>query len=170
MESYVRSRTIEGILDSNHKVDRALKAGAMAVGASVEITFIPGYLPILKTSELDNIFKENLEYIGVKNELIVDGGDFTGSFDFGDVSHLMPSIHPIIGGITVNVHSREYKIVDEDIAYVIPAKAMALTIVDLLYDNAKIGKEILDNFKPKMSKEEYLQFMNDREKVELFKA
>ncbi|MGL4392024.1 MAG: amidohydrolase [Fusobacteriaceae bacterium] len=170
MESYVRARTIEGMLDSNHKVDRALKAGAMAVGASVEITSIPGYLPILKTSELDNIFKENLEYIGVKNELIVDGGDFTGSFDFGDVSHLMPSIHPMIGGITGNIHSREYKIVDEDIAYVIPAKAMALTIVDLLYDNAKIGKEILANFKPKMSKEEYLKFMNDREKIELFEA
>ena len=45
IESYVRGRTISGILDANKKVDRALKAGAMAVGADVNIKDIPGYLP-----------------------------------------------------------------------------------------------------------------------------
>ncbi|MGL5054905.1 MAG: amidohydrolase [Fusobacteriaceae bacterium] len=170
MESYVRARTIEGMLDSNIKVDRALKAGAMALGASVEITSIPGYLPILRTPALDDIFKENLLFLGIEEDKIDEGGDFTGSFDFGDVSQLMPAIHPMIGGISGNLHTRGYKIVDEELAYIIPAKAMALTIVDLLFDDASSAKKILENFKPKMTKEEYLKFMQDRDKVEIFKG
>ena len=170
MESYVRARTIEGMLDSNKKVDRAIKAGAMAVGADVEIVSIPGYLPILRTLKLDEVFAENLRDLGLENDEIVQGGDFTGSFDFGDVSHLMPTLHPMIGGITGNLHTREYKIVDEELAYLIPAKAMALSVIDLLFDNGKIGNEILEKFEPKMSKKEYLEFMEQRDKMELFKG
>lgn len=168
MESYVRARSIEGILDANKKVDRSLKAGAMAVGARLEIKSIPGYLPILRNESLDNLFKENLIFIGLDEKVIVDGGDFTGSFDFGDVSHLMPTVHPMVGGITGNLHTREYEIVDEEKAYIMPAKAMALTVVDLLFDDGKCAKEILKNFTPAMTKESYLNFMESLDKVENF--
>ena len=62
-------------------------------------------------------------------------------------------------------HTREYQIVDEEYAYLAPAKAMALTVVDLLFDNAEKGKEILKNFTPIMTKEEYLKFMDSNDKV-----
>lgn len=164
MESYVRARTIEGMIDSNIKVNRALKAGAMAVGADIEIIEIPGYLPIKRHKILDNVFKENLEILGLKDK-IVDGGDFTGSFDFGDVSHLMPTLHPMIGGISGGLHTCNYKIEDKTLAYLIPAKAMAMTIIDLLFDNAIASKEILKNFKAPMSKEIYLDFMESNNKI-----
>lgn len=170
MESYVRARTIEGMLDSNIKVDRALKAGALAVGAAVEITSIPGYLPILRTPSLDEIFRENLLFMGMDSEHIIEGGDFTGSFDFGDISHLMPSIHPMIGGIKGNLHTRGFEMIDEDLAYIVPAKAMALTVIDLFFDKGQGADEILSNFTPKMTKEEYLTFMEDRDKVEFFQG
>ena len=35
------------------------------------------------------------------DEDIIDGGDFTGSFDFGDVSHIIPTLHPMFGGVKV---------------------------------------------------------------------
>ncbi|HCQ88841.1 MULTISPECIES: amidohydrolase [unclassified Clostridium] len=165
MESYVRARTIEGILDANAKINRALMAGAFAVGAQIEITEIPGYLPILRYRELDNLFKDNLVAIGIAEDKIIDGGDFTGSFDFGDVSQLMPTLHPMIGGIKGSLHSREYEIIDEDLAYITSAKAMALTVVDLLCDNAKNANKILDNFTPKMTKEEYLKLMDSNDKI-----
>jgi len=164
MESYVRARTIEGMIDSNNKVNRALKAGAMAVGADIEIIEIPGYLPIKRYKILDNIFKENLEILGLKDK-IVDGGDFTGSFDFGDVSHLMPTLHPMVGGISGGLHTSNYKIEDEELAYLIPAKAMAMTIIDLLFDNAAASKEIIKDFKAPMSKESYLEFMESNNKI-----
>lgn len=164
MESYVRARTVEGMLDSNIKVNRALKAGAMAVGAEIEITEIPGYLPILRYENMDEVFKGNLEDLGLTGK-IVEGGDFTGSFDFGDVSHLMPTLHPMIGGIKGSLHTREFKITDEELAYIVPAKAMAMTVVDLLFDKAKAANEILADFKPVMTKDEYLEFMESNDKI-----
>ena len=49
---------------------------------------------------------------------------------------------------------------DEELAYIIPAKAMAMTLIDLLVDDAKIAKDIIKNFKPTFTKESYLDFMN----------
>ena len=45
METFVRGGSLEAIVDANMKVDRCLRAGAMAMGAEVEINTIPGYLP-----------------------------------------------------------------------------------------------------------------------------
>ena len=46
IETYVRGRTLDAVLDANRKVDRALRAGALALGAKVEIDTLPGYLPL----------------------------------------------------------------------------------------------------------------------------
>ena len=165
MESYVRARTIDSMIDANKKVNRALIAGAMAVGAEIEITELPGYLPILKHNDMEKVLRENLHFIGLKDEDIIDGGDFTGSFDFGDVSHIIPTLHPMFGGIKGALHTRGYSIVDEEYAYLAPAKSMALTVVDLLFNNAETGKEILKNFKPVMTKDEYLAFMESNDKI-----
>lgn len=165
MESYVRARTIDSMIDANKKVNRALIAGAMAVGAEIEITELPGYLPILKHDNMEKVLRENLHYIGLTDEDIIDGGDFTGSFDFGDVSHIIPTLHPMFGGVQGALHTRGYSIVDEEYAYLAPAKSMALTVVDLLFNGAETGKEILKDFKPVMTKEEYLAFMESNDKT-----
>lgn len=164
MESYTRARTLEAMNDANKKVNRALVAGAMAVGADIEITEIPGYLPMIRHDAMEKILHENLIYIGITEEDIIKGGDFTGSFDLGDVSHIMPTLHPMFGGIKGDLHSNDYKIIDEEYVYLEPAKSLALTIIDLLFDEAKLAKEVLENFVPAMTKEEYLKFMdsNDR--------
>ncbi|MBU5438704.1 amidohydrolase [Tissierella sp. MSJ-40] len=158
MESYVRARTLESMISSNKKVNRAIKAGAEAVGAGLEIEDIPGYFPILSFKNLDDLFRQNLELLGLEGK-IISGGDFTGSFDFGDLSHIMPTLHPMIGGIKGSLHSKDYEIIDEELAYIIPAKAMALTVVDLLVNQGEKIKEIKEKYPPKMTKEEYLQFM-----------
>lgn len=158
METYVRGRTIEGLLDANKKVDRALASGAMAVGAEVSIKDIPGYLPLLSNAGLDDIFRKNvIELSGYDS--IIEGGDFTGSFDFGDISHIMPALHPMIGGITGGLHTRNFRLTDPETAYILPAKAMAMTVADLLFNNAAKAKTIISNFKPVMSREKYLAFL-----------
>ncbi len=158
MELYVRGRTIPGIVKANEKVNRSLKAGAMAIGAEVEIEEIPGYLPLLTEDHLDSVFYENAAEL-VGRDAIVTGGDFTGSFDFGDVSHLMPSLHPFVAGVTGDLHTREFTNTDPELAYIVSAKAMAMTIVDLLYGGAEQAKQIIKEFKPKMTKTEYLAYL-----------
>ena len=61
METFVRGRTVEAIMDANAKVDRALKAGALAVGGEVIIQTIPGYLPITQNRSMSDAFKSNAE-------------------------------------------------------------------------------------------------------------
>lgn len=165
IESYTRARTIEAMLDANEKVNRSLIAGAMAVGANVEIKQLPGYLPILRHEQMEDILFENLLSLGITEEDIIQGGDFTGSFDLGDVSHIMPTLHPMFGGIRGELHSKEYRIINEEYLYLEPAKALALTIIDLLFDNAKEAKRILEDFAPAMTKEEYLKFMESNNKI-----
>jgi hypothetical protein len=75
------------------KVDRCLRAGAMAMGAQVEIQTIPGYLPQRNDKRLGRIFGENVEAI-FGPDTFQNSGHRTGSTDMGDLVHLMPVIHP----------------------------------------------------------------------------
>ena len=59
METYIRARTQEAILDAEVKVDRALKGAAYAMGCSVEIETVPGYMPLRNSPKLREVFKEN---------------------------------------------------------------------------------------------------------------
>jgi len=156
METYVRGRTIEGILDASEKVNRSLLAGAMAVGAGVEITEIPGYLPLLHNDAMDQVFRANLGEFFAEDSIIL-GTEFGGSFDFGDLSHLMPTLHPFFGGVTGGLHTREFRITDPDLAYVLPAKVMAATLIDLLADERPRLTEIVESFTPTMSRVDYFE-------------
>jgi amidohydrolase len=59
LETYVRGKTVEAIESASAKVDRALKAGALALGARVDITTLPGYLPLFNDGRLLELFKGN---------------------------------------------------------------------------------------------------------------
>ena len=89
VETYVRGKTIEAVVNANEKVNRALKAGAYAIGAEVEINEIPGYLPLNQNRCMSMLFAANIErFIG--NDNVLEGYDLTGSTDAGDLSAIMP--------------------------------------------------------------------------------
>ena len=160
METFVRGRTIDAIMDTNLKVDRALKAGAMAVGASVNIQTIPGYLPLSQDQDMADVFEANsVNLVGKDN--VGHVAHRTGSTDMGDVSHLMPTIHPYVGGATGLGHGADYVVEDYGLAVITAAKALAGTAVDLLADGATRGGEIISGHRPQMTRDEYLQFMRD---------
>lgn len=160
-ETYVRGKTMEAVMDASKKVDRALKAGAMAVGAEVEIKTLPGYLPRTSDQAMDALMKANLSRFLKDDEIKVSDEHSTGSTDMGDISAIMPAIHPHIGGAEGIGHSENYQIVDPELAYITGAKAMALTVVDLLYDGAAKALEIKKNFKPLYTKESYLKMWEE---------
>jgi len=160
METYVRGSNIDAIIDANEKVNNALKGGAMSVGAEVEITEIPGYLSMIQDPIMSKLFEQNANQI-VGNENVEIAKRMGGSTDMGDVSHIIPSIHPYTGGISGTAHTRNFEFVDEDAAYIVPAKCMAMTVIDLLFDNAKETKDVKSNFEQKMTKEEYLNMWRE---------
>ena len=159
VESYVRASNIEAIVDGNHRVNRALKAGGDAVGATCVIKDLPGYLPMRNDERMNALLRENSNPIfGEAN--VYQGPHITASTDMGDVSHLMPVIHPWVGCISGVLHSAEYEISVPDVAYIKTAQALAMTIVDLLYDDAAGAKDVLDNFTPALNKESYIELLD----------
>lgn len=159
IESYVRGKTAPALLDANEKVNRAFRAGAMAVGAKVNIITIPGSMPLVTYPELWSTYKRNATSI-VSEEEIGNVGHRTGSSDIGDVSQIMPTIHPICAGATGTPHGNDYLIKDYDMALINPAKAMAMTVIDLLADNALRAKEVLSKSKSPMTKEQYVKSLD----------
>ena len=167
METFVRGRTLDALMDANTKVDRALRAGAMAVGAQVKIQTIPGYMPLQQNHGMADIFRANAtELVGEENVGYVDHRG--GSTDMGDISHLMPVIHPYVGGATGLGHGATYMIEDYELAVIKGAKALAYTAIDLLADNASHGNTIAGGQRPDMSIPEYLKFMRDFASEETF--
>ena len=154
METYVRGRTMEAVFDANAKVNRALKAGADAIGASIIIEEIPGYLPRISYPPFEDVFRKNaIDLLG--EESVHDGGHGTGSSDIGDLMHLIPAIHPSCGGAKGAGHSEEFLIEDAQLAYVTPAKLIAMTVIDLLWDEACLARSIMNEFKPVYTKQTY---------------
>jgi metal-dependent amidase/aminoacylase/carboxypeptidase family protein len=60
LETFVRGGSLDAIVDANMKVDRCLRAGAMAMGAEVEINTIPGYLPQRNDRQMGELFGGNV--------------------------------------------------------------------------------------------------------------
>jgi len=150
METFVRGKRIEAILDANGKVNAALRAGAMAIGAEVEITDVPGYLPRASFAPLDRIFADNAERLVGKGSVGVTGHR-CGSTDMGDVGHLMPALHPYFKAGKGKLHSEEFSITDPHLAYVDSAKGLAMTAIDLMAEGAKVGIEIVKGFSPPLT-------------------
>ncbi|MCK4513404.1 amidohydrolase [bacterium] len=162
MELFVRGKTLESILDAAKKVDRALQGGATMVGATVEIEDLPGYLPLLQDKTLADCFFANAEVL-VGKDNVWRGGHMAASTDMGDISHLIPAIHPAGGGYAGMAHNETFAIVDEEMAYVTPAKALAMTVVDLLTDGAALAQQTIDDFSPTLTKAEYLTYLRGGE-------
>jgi len=154
METYVRGNTMEAVTEASAKVDRALQAGAYAVGASVHIDNIPGYLPLEPDAELGRVFMENARAI-LGQDAVTPGSVMMGSTDMGDVTHIMPGIHPMMGGTMGQAHTRDFRIVDEEMAFIVPAKIMAMTVLDLLHPQGGKARAILGAFRPRIARQEY---------------
>ncbi|WP_251859586.1 amidohydrolase [Clostridium sp. Marseille-Q2269] len=161
MESYVRAKNVDALKNTNQKVDRALLAGGFAVGAKTIINTIPGHLPLKSSNLLNNLFKNNSETLLSKDN-VTNTGHFKASTDMGDVSNLIPSIHPFIGGVEGALHTKDFKVKNYNAACILPAKLIAMTVIDLLYEKAEKAQEVIENYTPTFeSKEKYIEFLEN---------
>ena len=80
-----------------------------------------------------------------------------GSFDIGDLSHIIPVLHPFVAGAKGSIHTIEFSVVDYEAAVILPAKLMAMCVIDLLSDGASEAKRVKKEFRPALTKEKYLE-------------
>lgn len=125
------------------------------MGAKTIIETLPGMLPLSCCRRMNELFVANAR-TACPDVDIKDAGHFSASTDMGDVSHLIPVIHPFIGGTDGLLHTADFHVVDFEAAVLLPAKAFAMTLVDLLWDDAAEAGKIIADFTPKLTREEYI--------------
>ncbi len=115
------------------------KAGAQTIGCELKYSLTPGYKEIIPNHIMASLFKSNLEQLG-RIVLDPDPNERMGSTDMGDVSHIVPAIHPYLAMAPENIagHTLEFKgyCISEagKAAMLDAAKAMAMTAVDLVIE------------------------------------
>lgn len=145
---YVRAKNLRHLEPLKERVFSCLQAGADAAGC--EMTFEwkePAYADLLDNGAFIALYRANAEQLGRK---VLDpehaAAKVVGSTDMGNVSYLVPSIHPMIGVAPphVSIHTPEFaqfaRSEDGDRAVLDGAKAMAMTIADLWLDPAQMER------------------------------
>jgi amidohydrolase len=118
------------------KVLNCFKAASLATGARLEYKWAAHYAPLKTNFALAEVFTKNMEALGRNLWPTLDRG--LGSSDVGNVSTLVPTIHPMvaIAPIEILAHSPEFAEAaaseDGNRGLLDGAKALAMTVVDLI--------------------------------------
>ena len=128
------------------RVKKCAQGAAAATGAKLEFIVRPRALDDMKNNvTMAKLFEKNLKVLGEKVRA-PDPKAGKGSTDMGNVSYVVPSIHPsiAIGPRKLAGHSREFAVASVSErgheAMLVAAKAMALTSVDLFADETLMKK------------------------------
>ncbi len=157
LENYIRGSNVEAILSAAQRVTRSWHAGADAMGAKCIVNSLPGYFPTKPNNNLQEIMHQNLIQLFGEENVLKNVEHSCGSSDVGDVASIIPTLQARIGGASGNFHSDDYRLVDKELAYLGAAKALTLSVIDLLYDEAEEAERIIKEFQPVYTKEEYLK-------------
>jgi len=138
MNWYVRAADLEALEPLKERVLAALTAGAAATGCTMEHTWLePPYADLRGNEPLCDLYAHNSATLGRTVHVPDDGNDVVGSTDMGNVSYVVPSIHPMIAVAPkgIGIHTPEFALHAAgpagDAAVLDGAKAMAMTVVDL---------------------------------------
>ena len=139
-EFYIRAETVEKNEEVIKKVVAIAQGAATMTGATVKITNFEATYEDLRTNKiLSDLFNNNLTTLGEKE--IRPPGDSLGSLDMGDVSQVVPAIHPWLGFGNKDLvpHTREFAsaTISESGNQVLyrGACALAMTAYDVIMSN-----------------------------------
>jgi len=161
LESYVRGASLEGIEEANRKVNQALCGAALSIDTNVEIVDIPGYAPLKNAEQLVDVVQEAAAMAYPEAEFTRGTKIGSGSTDMGDLSCIMPVVHPYAPGAVGKGHGNDYYIEDPELACVACAKWQVAMLKILLGNGAERAKKIVAEYKaPFESKEAYLAYVD----------
>jgi len=139
---YVRAADFQDLAPLKARVEACFRAGALATGCTLELAWgAADYRDIHLNDPLATAFRRNAESLGREFfpiEKLPSG--IQGSTDLGNVSHRVPSIHPMLASapLHVTIHNPEFaKWAGSelgDTAALDGAKALAMTALDFFCD------------------------------------
>ena len=137
-EWMVRSTSIATLEPLKERVAACLEAGAIAAGCEVDIVWKSVvYADMLDNEAMVSLYAANVEALGRPVREPQGDAAVVGSTDMGNVSYLVPSIHPMIAAAPsgLPIHTPEFaahaRAASGDRAVVDGAVALAWTVADL---------------------------------------
>jgi amidohydrolase len=133
----VRANEVGYLSRVTEKVIDCARGAALATGAELKADSRKGYANMMSNEVLANLYADNLSAMDVTIEM-PDPSEPMGSTDMGNVSQVIPSIHPYVAIAPRGVagHSVEMREAARspqgDEGLMLSAKALAMTVVDLL--------------------------------------
>ena len=138
MEWYVRSKNARSLEPLKKRVLSCLEAGAMATSCTMTHDWIePFYADMIDNETISTLYSANATRVGRSLMEPDNESKVVGSTDMGNVSYIVPSIHPMIGVAPpgVPIHTPDFahfsRSESGDKAVIDGAKIMAMTVVDL---------------------------------------
>jgi amidohydrolase len=139
---YVRGRDMHELAALKKRVQACFEAAALSTGCKLETNWVSDYLDLKTNWPMAGAFEKNFEALGRElTPLSSVPPGFAGSTDMGNVSHRVPSIHPMIAVAPTHViiHNAEFArwaASDKgDAAVIDGAKSLAHTALDLMCDD-----------------------------------
>ncbi|MBO5778499.1 MAG: hypothetical protein J6R82_02915, partial [Clostridia bacterium] len=159
IENMIRSADYGIINTISHKINRAFAGCAAAMGCQVRFEDVAGSAPRNNDENLRQAFKTVAKEIFPEEELSFDNDSWgPACSDMGDISSVIPSIHPFVSGASGTGHGADYMISDPYTACVLCAKVIVGVAKLLLCDHAAYAKKVLAEKKlPYASKEEFFK-------------
>lgn len=141
---YTRAISRKDLDQLTAKVDRVAQGAALTAGAEYKLSHIQnGVNEFVRNTFLDDLFEKHAEF---HNEPILHDDFGFGSTDTGNVSHIIPTIHPHIkmGPATLVGHTVEFceaaASAHGDHALLQGAKIMATMAIDLIEHPAELSR------------------------------
>ena len=143
IEAYIRAATMPAIEHYNEILNRAFAAAAASIGCELTIKDLPGYAPRFNDPGMMRVMKGAAAEILPADQVVDDPAFGTGCSDMGDVSTVMPAIHPRLSGYSGHAHGNDLYITDPYMATVVSAKIQALSAARFLENDAAEARKII---------------------------
>lgn len=151
---YVRAKDRKNLNEVVEKVKNIAQGAALMTGAQLYIdNYELSYDNMITNLTLSQLFTENLLSTGIAE--VKKSRDSYGSIDMGNVSHVVPAIHPYIGldSPGLSAHTQEFAdLTITDNSHKVLAQgalALAQTGYDLI-TNEELLKKVKDEFYEKV--------------------
>ena len=148
VENQVRTASMSSMIAINSKINRAMAGAAAAMGATLKITDRAGYAPLNTDLRLSELFCEAANLLDPEHPIQPNPNWSTGCTDMGDISCLMPAIHPYCKGAAGPAHHEDYAIASFDKACMNSVKVQLILLELLLENDAAEACEIVRQYKP----------------------
>ncbi|XP_077536517.1 peptidase M20 domain-containing protein 2-like [Haemaphysalis longicornis] len=157
MRFFVRSPSTEDLLQILGKVEACFRGAAEATGCTVSIEKEATYMHLIQNATIAKSYRKHGHSLGVSfvDDYIKNLPTTGASTDCGNVSHRVPTVHPMFGLVEEKGnrgpahHTREFAVLagaaESQAPTLRAAKTLALTVLDLL-TNPELLREAKEEF------------------------